>query len=131
VGLSTLLCPFLLRAYDHHWAVSVVNEGVGDASHQHPPDAAETPVPHDYESGAQLLSQVDDCLIATFSDPKVGFFNTPSSLFDLLHLLVQHLLGFSLYRSERVLIGFSCLSAGVLYTIVQVDCAEFNFHALG
>jgi hypothetical protein len=86
--------------------VSVVNDGVGDASHQRPPYSAETPAPHDYESGAQLLSQVDDCLIATFSDPKVGFFNTTSGPFDLFHLLVEDLLGFSLYRFERLLIGF-------------------------
>src|SRR5215210_2369370 len=113
MGLSTLLCPFLLRAYDHHRAVSVVNDGVGDASHQRPPDTAETPAPHDYESGAQLLSQVDDCLIATLSDPKVGFFNTPSGLFDLLHLLVEHFLGFSLYAFEHLLIGFVAQAAFV------------------
>ena len=101
-----LLCPFLLRAYDHHRAVGVVDDGVGDASHQRPPDAAETPAPHHYESGPQLLSQVDDCLIATFSDSKVGFFNISSGRFDLLHLLVEHLLGFSLYGIKSLLIGF-------------------------
>jgi hypothetical protein len=47
-----LLCPFLLRAYDHHRAVSVVNDGGGDASHQRPPDAAEAPAPHHNEPGA-------------------------------------------------------------------------------
>jgi hypothetical protein len=108
-----LLCPFLLRAYDHHRAVSVVNHGGGDASHQRPPDAAETPASHHYEPGAQVLSQVDDCLIATFSDLKVGFFDTPSGLFDLLHLLVEHLLSISLYRFERLLIGFVAQAAFV------------------
>ena len=112
-GRLYLLCPFLLRAYDHHRAVGVVNDGVGDASHQRPPDATETPAPHHYESGAQLLSQVDDCLIATFSDSKVGFFDTSSGPFDLLHLLVEHLLGFSLYRFERLLIGFVAQAAFV------------------
>ena len=91
----------------------MVDDGGGDASHQRPPDAAETPAPHDYESGAQLLSKVDDCLIATFSDPKVGFFDTPSGLFDLLHLLVEHLLGFSLYRFGRLLIGLVAQAAFV------------------
>ena len=86
--------------------MSVVNYGVGDASHKRPPDAAETPTPHNYEPGAQLLSKVDDCLIATFSDPKISFFNIPSGLFDLLYLLVEDLLRFSLYRFERLLIGF-------------------------
>ena len=108
-----LLCPFLLRAYDHHRAVSVVNHGGRDASHQRPPDAAETPASHHYEPGAQVLSQVDDCLIATFSDPKVSFFDTPSGLFDLLHLLVEHLLSISLYRFERLLIGFVAQAAFV------------------
>ena len=111
--LKALLCPYLLRAYDHHRAVSVVNDGVGDTSHQRPPDAAETPAPHDYEPGAQFLGQVDDCLIATFSDPKVGFFHTPSRLFELLHLLVEHLLSISPYRFERLLIGFVAQAAFV------------------
>jgi hypothetical protein len=93
--------------------VSVVNDGVGDTSHQRPPDAAETPAPHDYVSGAQFLGQVDDCLIATFSDPKVGFFHTPSRLFELLHLLVEHLLSISPYRFERLLIGFVAQAAFV------------------
>ncbi len=118
-GRLDLLCPFLLRAYDHHRAVGVVNDGVGDASHQRPPDAAETPAPHHYESGAQLLSQVDDCLIATFSDPKVGFSNTSSGLFDLLHLLVEHLLSFSLYRFERLLIGFVA-QAAFMYVVDRI-----------
>ena len=106
VSLSGSLDLFFLRAYDQHRAVGVVNDGVGDASHQRPPDAAETPTPHNYEPGAQLLSKVDDCLIATFSDPKISFFNIPSGLFDLLYLLVEDLLRFSLYRFERLLIGF-------------------------
>ena len=112
-GRLDLLCTTPLRAYDHHRAVGVANDGVGDASQQRPPDAAETPAPHHNESGAQLLSQVDDCLIATFSDSKVGLFDTTSGLFDLLHLLVEHLLGFSLYRFERLLIGFVAQAAFV------------------
>src|SRR3712207_3671116 len=55
-GDLDLLRPFLLRAHDHHRAVGVVNDGGGDASHQRPPAAAETPAPHHYEPGAQLLS---------------------------------------------------------------------------
>src|SRR5215208_834761 len=105
-NLATLPCPLLLRTRDHHRAVSVADDGGGDASHQCPSHTSQAPAPHDYEPSAQLLGQVDDGLVAAFSDPKVGFFDTPSRLFDLLHLLVEHLLSFSLYRFERLLIGF-------------------------
>jgi hypothetical protein len=113
VGDLDLTLPFLLRTYDHHGAVSVADDGGGDASHQRPSYPTEAPAPHDYKPGAQLLGQVDDGLIATFSHPKVGFFNTPSRLFELLHLLVEHLLSISPYRFHRLLIGFVAQAAFV------------------
>ena len=109
----TLLCPFLLRTHNHHGAVSVADDGGGDASHQRPSYPTKAPAPHDYKPGAQLLGQVDNGLIATFSDPKVGFFHTPSRLFELSHLLVEHLLSISPYRFERLLIGFVAQAAFV------------------
>jgi hypothetical protein len=56
---------------------------------------------------------VDDGLIPAFSNPKVGFFNTPSRLLHLSHLLVEHPLSFFLYRFERLLIGFLAQAAFV------------------
>ena len=91
----------------------MADDGGGDASHQRPSYSTEAPATHDYKPGAQLLGQVDDGLIATFSDLKVGFFNTPSCFFELLHLLVEHLLSISLYRFERLLIGFVAQAAFV------------------
>jgi hypothetical protein len=59
---------------------------------------------------------MDDGLIAAFSDPEVGFFDTPSRLLDLLHLLVENLLSFSLCRCERLFVGF-VTQAGFVYMV--------------
>src|SRR3712207_5206541 len=59
---------------------------------------------------------MDDGLIAGFSDPEVGFFDAPPRLSDLLHLLVENLLGFSLYRLEGFLIGLVA-QAGFVYLV--------------
>jgi len=56
---------------------------------------------------------VDNGLIAAFSHPEVGFFDTPSRLLDLSHLLVEHPLSFFVHRFERLLIGFIAQAAFV------------------
>ena len=88
---------------------------VGDAANQCPSHTAQAPAPHHYEPGTQLLGQVDDGLIAAFSDPEpeVGFFDAASRLSDLSNLLVEHLLGFCPYRFERLLVGFVAQAAFV------------------
>jgi hypothetical protein len=48
-GISTLPCPLLLRTHDHDRAVSVVDHGGGDASHQCSSHPAQAPASHDYE----------------------------------------------------------------------------------
>jgi hypothetical protein len=68
---------------------------------------------------------VDDGLIPSLSYPKVGFFNGPSRLFDLLHLLVEHLLSFSLYRFGRFFIGFVA-QARFVYMVNRVGVSGRN-----
>ena len=97
----------------------MADDRVGDAPYQRPSYPTKAPATQDYEPGAQVLSQVDDGLIPPFSYPKVGFFNGPSSLFDLSNLLVEHLLSFSLYRIECLFVGFVA-QAGFAYVINRV-----------
>jgi hypothetical protein len=52
----------------------VPDEGVGDAAHQHSPDAAKAPASHDDQAGPDLLAQMNQLPVGVSPDPvKVDF----------------------------------------------------------
>ena len=59
--------------HHQHRAVSVADDGVGDASHEGTSDPTETPAPHHYQANPQLLGQVYDSPVSVFLyQPDVG-----------------------------------------------------------
>src|SRR5215208_7356120 len=60
-----------LVAHHEDRAVSVTDDGVGDAAHQSPAHGAKAPAAHHYQGRADLLAQADDLLVG-FPGPEVS-----------------------------------------------------------
>ena len=81
----------LLLAHYHNGTVSVPDDGVGDATHQRPPDTTKAPTSHDDQAGPDLLTQVDHLPVRTSPD-QVGLSHAYPTLLDPIYLLVEELL---------------------------------------
>ena len=72
--------------------MGMADYGIGDVAQESPLQPAEPAAAYHYQAGADILGEVDDRLVSSFSHPQVGDRDGATRILDLPDLLVQYLL---------------------------------------